>query len=233
MFFALQQAQFGRRTKAGAGGGDPDFSSLVLLVNAEDDPPTDASPFARTCTLANSAVSSATQSKYATRSLSTIGANNAALVVDSAGSTAQLGTGDCTLELWGYRNGSAVGSEHLLDAWPDNFLMRYASGELQFYTFGNSLVMNPSFTWATGVWLHIAVVRVGTTWTLYRDGVSHTSVGSMSGAASSGTGNGMYVGGGSGPNDGFNGYINGARITKGVARYTANFTPSPLPWPTS
>jgi hypothetical protein len=203
------------------GTPDPD---LVLLVNADDSLAVDQSPYLRMTTFANGAVSSTAQSKYGTRSLLTSAANNSTLVIDSAGAAAQLGTGDCTFEFWAYRLGASAGNGHLMDSWAGNFLIRYVSGELQFYTAGDSLVMNPTFSLPTDQWVHIAVVRVGTTWTLWRDGVLHTTATGMAGAASSGSVNAMYLGGGSGPNDAFNGHVNGARIIK-RALYTSTFTP--------
>jgi hypothetical protein len=73
------------------------------------------------------------------------------------------------------------------------------------------------------VWNHVAIVRNGSTWTVSING---TSVGT---ATYSGTVNipiGPLEIGWAGTTDSyFTGYIDDLRITKGIARYTANFTP--------
>ena len=77
-------------------------------------------------------------------------------------------------------------------------------------------------------WIHLAVVRNGTTIRLYIDGVS---IGQATNAGIQGTSNivNTYIGGDSAlPAQGysvFHGYMDDIRISRGVARYTANFTP--------
>jgi hypothetical protein len=76
----------------------------------------------------------------------------------------------------------------------------------------------------TNTWTHWAFVRNGSTITLYRDGTSVSST-SISGTSNWSTTFNVYVGRwvSSSARD-YNGYIDDLRITKGVARYTANFT---------
>jgi hypothetical protein len=76
----------------------------------------------------------------------------------------------------------------------------------------------------TNTWTHWAFVRNGSTLTLYRDGTSVSST-SISGTSNWSTTFNVYVGRwvSSSARD-YNGYIDDLRITKGVARYTANFT---------
>ena len=72
-------------------------------------------------------------------------------------------------------------------------------------------------------WYHIAYVRNGSTCTLYINGVSVGSA-SVSGAVDDSS-RVMPIGADSTGNCKFFGYLDEIRITKGVARYTANFTP--------
>ena len=83
-------------------------------------------------------------------------------------------------------------------------------------------------------WQHFAVVREGSTMTLYIDGTAR-GTGSNStdfnrsrpfrlGNIHNATANGGY---------GFPGYIDDFRVTKGLARYTSNFTPPSAAHPTS
>lgn len=83
-------------------------------------------------------------------------------------------------------------------------------------------------------WYHIAIVRSGTSLKLYRDGVqvaSTTTSTDFTPVWSSAT----YIGGGgtSGFDSNYlNGYLDDLRVTTGLARYTANFTPPTEALPT-
>ncbi len=87
----------------------------------------------------------------------------------------------------------------------------------------NGAVIISSGTLALNQWSHLALVRYGSTVTLYKNGVS---VGSTTGVSFNfGNYGPMQAGYGFYTSDGyFNGYIDDLRITKGVARYTSNFT---------
>jgi hypothetical protein len=90
----------------------------------------------------------------------------------------------------------------------------------------------PSNSVNANTWTHFAVVRNGTTFTVYVNGIAGTPATGVSQSIfySATAPNIGYVAGGSGPFI-FNGYLDDFRITKGVARYTANFTPSPRAFP--
>jgi len=77
----------------------------------------------------------------------------------------------------------------------------------------------PSGTNSSGQWYHVAVVRSGSSVSLYIDGIL-IGTETYSGSISSRTGN---IG------DAFKGYIQDFRVTNGLARYTANFTPPSSP----
>jgi hypothetical protein len=73
-----------------------------------------------------------------------------------------------------------------------------------------------------GAWHHVAVVRYSGTITIYADGVASASS-SITGTCTSA--NPLYVGYNGRDNAYITGYLDDVRITKGVARYTTNFTP--------
>lgn len=84
-------------------------------------------------------------------------------------------------------------------------------------------------TLSLNTWYNIAVVRSGSTVTYYLNGVSNaTFTTSFSQAATGVTIGARYTG----TMEYVNGYIDDLRITKGYARYTANFTPPTSAFPT-
>lgn len=82
-----------------------------------------------------------------------------------------------------------------------------------------------------GVWHNMALVRSGSTVTLYLNGVNEGTT-TYSGTIQ-GTSNFWWLGAsGDLLNDTrLNGYIDELRVTKGVARYTSNFTPQTVEFP--
>jgi hypothetical protein len=154
-------------------------------------------------------------------------------LVMPAGSSNQLGSGDFTIECWFNLTArlnpySAIFSNY----------NSFAAGALGFFyghlsstTAKYQLAVNGVFpailstsniTYAT--WNHLAVVRSGTTITLYINGVSEGTY--TSSATLNGVGPSFYIGttGDAIASGYINGYIEDFRISK-VARYTSAFTP--------
>jgi hypothetical protein len=139
-----------------------------------------------------------------------------------------LGLRNFTWEGWVYLN-SIAGTQTILsqrgaqqnqlflgvDTTSGGRVFAYADGT------GSPGVMCP-VSMPTGQWVHIALVRVGTTVTLYKNGVGGTTATSSQDFISQN----VFVGADDATGGGaLNGYINDLRITVGVARYTSNFTP--------
>ena len=112
------------------------------------------------------------------------------------------------------------GREHAL-AWK---LAQSPQVQKVFVAPGNGGTATTTATYTTGTWYHIALVRSGTTNTLYVNGVS-----SASNSTSPTWPTTPSIGVGRLYNDNtsytLTGYISDLRITNGFARYTANFTP--------
>lgn len=86
---------------------------------------------------------------------------------------------------------------------------------------------NPQFskTWApsTSTWYHIAVVRFGNSFYCFVDGTQLGSTDTLS--ATIFNSNAVLQIGARDGGDNFNGWLDEVRISKGIARWTANFTP--------
>ena len=225
--------------------GDSNFDKVELLLpfdGANDaTSTTDESDSNHTVTFNGSADISTAQSKFGGSSLYVGGGSND--WVNIAGSTDfNFGTDDFTIECWIYRNGTSYG-----------FVFETRGGEDTSSTDGIGLYMGSGGNNEIGVavnrsnvilinqdhqtndqWQHFAVVREGSTMTLYIDGTAR-GTGSNStdfnrnrpfrlGNIHNATANGGY---------GFPGYIDDFRVTKGLARYTSNFTPPSAAHPTS
>jgi hypothetical protein len=145
-----------------------------------------------------------------------------------------LGSGNFTIEFWVYPNTISIpnpDNESWLVARTDytantGWSVFQANQQIRFR------VGNTGGTIATGnvitatTWQHIAVVRSGSTVSIYVDGTSQASGTNASFTDASTV---LVVGGitsttGWNGDKPLNGYIDDLRITKGVARYTANFT---------
>jgi hypothetical protein len=143
-------------------------------------------------------------------------------------STPLLGidSGDFTIECWVYFN-SVSGFQCIYDlrsVQPSSAPLVYIAGNSRLnYLFNSSTPVafgpNPL---TTGTWYHVAWVRSGSTHTLYVDGQSQATFTSTAGVSSSAITVGARQAGGAA--DWLNGYIDDLRITKGVARYTSNFS---------
>ena len=82
---------------------------------------------------------------------------------------------------------------------------------------------------ALNTWYHIAVVREGTDIRFYVDGVNH-GPGQTPGTDVFNSGSARFVLGGSFNGGAYESHLANVRITKGVARYSANFTPPAVPY---
>jgi hypothetical protein len=159
-----------------------------------------------------------------------------------------FGTGNFTIELWLY---IAANSSQDVDLNRGAEIVTSANGATNFTIFG---IRGNSSTTGTGLalvnrvsnidssvtytgtiaqatWHHVAFVRSGTTTSIYFNGTSVAS-GTLANQTINQV-NPTRIGGLdlSGYNHFLNGYIDDLRITKGIARYTANFTPPTAPFP--
>jgi len=158
--------------------------------------------------------------KYGTGSMQFDGTGD---YLQGFGDLTAMGSGDFTWEFWVYFNAfgtfSGIIDSRLSDGTATNAGLLYVNGTTLTYWSGGSEKIAGS-TLSTGQWYHVAAVRNSGTVTLYLNG---TSEGSASDSVDMTTP--ILRIGDTYDNYPLNGYIDDFRITKGVARYTANFTP--------
>ena len=224
--------------------GDTNFDKVELLLpfdGANDDTSTtDESDSNHTVTFNGSADISTAQSKFGGSSLYLPGGSNDWINI-AGSSDFNFGTGDFTIELWMYRTHTSQG-----------FVFETRGGEdttstdgISFYLGGGGndeirVAINRSDVidinqdhQTNDQWQHFAIVREGSTLTLYIDG---TARGSGSNSTDFNRTRPIRIGnfhGSSSGGYGFQGYIDDLRVTKGLARYTSNFTPPSAAHPTS
>ena len=217
-----------------AGAGDVDFADVSLLLHMDGSNGsttiTDSSSNSVSVTAYGNAQLSTTEKKFGTASAYFDGNS------DELRFAAPALNGDFTAEAFIYpesqvqdypicfgpvldntiNNRILLSYDHI--EYPNKFSVRV----------GNNFVQTSS-TIATGQFYHVAVVRSGSSVSLFVDGVSAGSQ-TYSGTSQSRT---EYMGGNfvNNTNGGFKGYIDEFRLTNGVARYTSNFTPPSVAFP--
>jgi hypothetical protein len=143
-----------------------------------------------------------------------------------------FGSGNFTIEYWCYPTlvTSATRRHISMEEANHTFIIRQNGTLMQIvFRFGSSTVVsaNASVNFTLNTWQHVALVRNGNSFVLYKDGVS---VASLTNSGSINQTTAAILVGGSVGNESFQGYMDEVRITKGIARYTANFTPPTEPF---
>ena len=220
-----------------------DYVSLLLHGNGTNGSTTftDSSSNAHTVTANGDAEISTTQSKFGGASMYFDGSGDYLSVPDDT--SFHLGSDDFTFEFWTYLNSTS--SENFINKRSNPSInaqylyFRVNSGSLKLWATsnGSSWDIANSFGFgntalSTGQWYHIALVRNGTEISAYVDGTKSPNTITTSAAIQNGGTNPLLIAGDAAVNNHYvNGYIDDFRITKGIARYTSNFTPPTAPFP--
>ena len=209
---------------------DPNFSSVSLLLHMDGTNGsttfTDTSSNALTVTPSGNAQISTAQSKFGGASALFDGTGDFLTTASTSG--VAFGTGQFTIELWLRLNSLSASYRALVATRPnegsfsDGFgLGCTAPGEIYMYD-SAFRATSPSGTVTTNTWYHIALVRdTGSALRIYSNG-NLVATGT---ATNNYTRTVMTIGANASSSEPLNGYIDDLRITKGIARYTANFTP--------
>ncbi len=228
----LVQRWYGPDTGNYPNGADPYYANVSLLLHG-DGTFTDHSPTQKTITANGNAQISTAQSKFGGSSMLFDGTGDYLTTPDSA--DYDFGIGNFTCEFWVYISAAAafktIIGQHASSAslWKIDL---GSAGTNPRFTATSSSVVIAEYTTTAGTtpansWAHIAIVRNGTTTSIYVNGVSVAATSINLGAQTLPNVSAVLAIGYDPLNAGrdFNGYLDDLRITKGVARYTANFTP--------
>jgi len=185
----------------------------------------------------NGAQISSAQSKFGGTSLLLDGSNDY-LSIGGSEWNSNLNSGDFTVEFWirldalgdsriitnyngsngwGVAMWSGGGGTNYFDAFWYDGSWRY----IQYGVGGSSQYTTPS----VDTWYHLAFVRNGNDWALYLNGTAEGTRTGFSGSITSSSLGNLQVGRRQDGVQYVDGYIDDLRITKGLARYTSNFTP--------
>ena len=210
--------------------GDTNWASVSLLLHCDgangSTTFTDSSPTPKTVTRTNAVISTA-QSKFGGSSAYFDGTGD---YLSSASNTAFDFPGDFTIDFQ-VRIPSLAGDKYVINRklltgapvsgdWGIN--INGTTGQVGLYT----TVAN-NFTFASGnlaidTWYHIAIVRSGTSVFAFKDGVKSTN--SFTISTNFTTARTLEIGRWDTVPNVMTGYLDEIRITKGVARWTADFT---------
>ena len=215
---------------------DDSYTKALLHFNGSDTSTTFTDESGKTWTGAVTAQLDTDQKKFGTASLLLDGDSDYISTPDHA--DFDVGSGDFTIDFWVRFNGIPGQSETITffsqrTATSENFSMAlFFNSTLKWYfrysTDGSSYTNIEGLTTHTpslNTWYHVACVRNGSNFDIYIDGQKQTtktisgtiynsSAVFMIGAATPGA-----------PVAFFNGWIDEFRFSKGIARWTANFTP--------
>lgn len=144
-----------------------------------------------------------------------------------------FGTGDFTVECHFQSALNAV-TGVLLSVYdtPLGWSLQHLSGAALRFLVGDTLIKSETWNPVEGTMFHVSVTRSGTDVRMFIDGVELGSATTDS-TDLTGSTNPLTIGALGVPQQFVNGNIGAVRITKGFARYTANFTPPAVFYPTS
>lgn len=213
---------------------DPYWNNVNLLVSYDSNYSDMSSKSLSVTSVATGATISPTVSRFGGGSLYMSGSSNSGVIYNDPTGLLAPGLLDYTAELWYYPvtstqagiYGNATTTSFAI--WQTSsmaFQLRINGGV---YYAGTNNTSNLTTTPIPFNWSHIALTRSGGTYRLFLNGTIVTTV-TVQGAANE-TNSWNHVGGSTSGNN-KSSYVDEVRFTKGIARYTSNFSPPTLPFP--
>jgi len=146
-----------------------------------------------------------------------------------------FGTGDFTIEMWVYFNGVAS-IQCVYDSRPAStqgaYVLIYLNSDGTLRYFVSSADRITSSALSASTWYHVAVSRINGSTRLFINGTQSGSTYTDSTSYLNASGRPWIgINAFTTNTQGLNGYIDDLRVTRGVARYTANFTPPQVALP--
>ena len=234
-----------------AGESDPNFGNVVLLLHMDDAGFSDVTGKAVSQIGTPTSVAGKFGNGMYTNDISTTSSGLIHFEVSELGTDFDFGSGDFTIETFAKwepifpDSGSYVG---VLVSLKDGLLtgsfvfeVRLSTGKVRLVTYsgGVARTLTSDAAITANQFYHLAAVRNGDEYSIYIDGVKDINTLTTSGAIDSSPTSfyGVLVAGSQiSTNAGQfspNLVLDELRITKGVARYTGNFTPPTAPFPNS
>jgi hypothetical protein len=183
-------------------------------------------------TVGNAQIST-TQSKWGGSSIAFDGTGD--YLVGASNPQIAVGSGDFTIEMWIYltANFDGTGQGLVTAAYNTNFAVIGVNGgagnRIEFYVVNSVLTSGTNYI-SLNTWTHLAFTRASGTTKIFFNGNQVASSTSLTGNGAAAP---VYVGTLShATGQVMTGYLDDLRITKGFARYTANFTVPTAPFPT-
>ena len=215
---------------------DPFRSQVSLLLHGDgangSTTITDNSPTPKTVTaVGNAQISTAIADPFGNSSrgvLSLDGSGDWLTVPANIGFN--FGTDNFTVEYWIYWNSIKEGENHVQISGSLNVLGTTTGNRLEFYANAGTRILD-SVAVTAGTWFHVALARASGQTRLFKNGTQVGSTYSDSNNYSNAEMRLFARTDNVNSNAPLNGYIDDLRITKGVARYTSNFTPPAAPFP--
>lgn len=190
---------------------------------------TDSSPLGADWTANGTTKLVTATKKFGTASMSFPGAVGSHITAPT-GAAFAFGTGDFTIEGWVYIAAATAVANGIFQqgtsAFPTSLTNTVAFGTVtsgnKWQIYAKNTSAQSTGTWSLSTWYHFAVVRHASTTKLYVDG---TSVITVSSDTTDYTGTYMGIGAIYGTAYPHQGNVDDFRVTKGLARYTTDFTP--------
>lgn len=201
------------------------YTKLMLHGDGVDGSTTITDEIGKVATVLGNTQIDTAQFKFSTASIYFDGTGDSITFLDSADWA--FGTGDFTIDFWARFEVSGAGHTFFSQFVSSSEYTRFHLNNGNTLAFahessGNFISFSSSWTPSLATWYHIALVRNGTTFTLYVDGVALVtttdadSIAEMTAVAEIGSFNATNY---------FQGWLDEYRVSKGIARWTANFTP--------